>query len=361
MNDRRHLGLDAVQLKDVLLRVLARYGKVDELPSGDITVTLAHLDQLNLNLSVKDAAMSSLAEQLRVVTAIDTSREPSALARQLAQVTLTVYRAGLSLGGPTDAKELGSLVGQVSRDYAIETALVFAWSRKPVLYPDRLDRTDTRFALTMNDDNLLGEIFEESFAAPLIARPGRHSKAASTSAIPRTDSNGADSATPPERLLTATSFFGLLRSAEVRTWTDREVVSLIRAYYALEPPISPPLALATASQYHFSEDDWSHLYDSLFGQDTTTSLSDSGTYVQAVGRPPTGGLLSSTSFLNLFATKELCGWTNRELVRLLHEHYTGTLEIPAANPAIAAHNNSVSGEDWSRLYSAVFGPSRGAL
>jgi hypothetical protein len=322
MNDRR--VLDANHLYRTLLRVARAYvrdrARRYGLSTAALTLPIRDID--NGTIKIDTGRIERLAEQLRVVTAIEASQTIEDLARLLAQIALVVNYSVSAMG---DDRPM-SVAHKMSTNYAFECAAEYARVHHYAIDLTKIPEERAVIALMTNDDRMLSRIFHESLEiAGRTAGTGRHALRTSPGSIrPDPDllrqledqtaaSTTLNSQPLPEveRQLSAPAYWNMRSNAAMEGWSVHEVLMLIEEH----------LSSAKARQRHW--------------------------FVEADGDRH----LSAQAYSNLRSTASLRGWSVYEILLLIEEHLS-----PALIPQLAHYSNTESGTDWERLHAWILPP-----
>jgi tetratricopeptide (TPR) repeat protein len=138
-------------------------------------------------------------------------------------------------------------------------------------------------------------------------------------------------AAPEARALSARTYRSLRSIAELENWSSEQVLQLLEDY--LSP--TPQLDLERLQAW--------------MGEHTGTVMES-----RRVPHPSSSSAdrtLSARSYSNLRSIAELENWSSEQVLQLIEEHLS-----PDLQPDLWHHSDTVSGDDWQRLYESLHRP-----
>jgi len=340
MNVRR--SLDAIHLKNILLREIKNTGEILDYRSRgrEIIISLLCRGFPSVEIQISDRAIEALAEQIRVVTAIDLCADPEAFTRMLAQIALIGYRGGPKvIASSAYAREIMPLTDNICTEFAVACAVAFARSHEYDIDRSRISPAETTIALVMIDDGMLARIFGEALIAPGAAGPGRYAKPAE----PESDAGreagrltrpAADRAAGAGRRLLASGYWRLLTIAQLEGWGPRQILAVIDLL------LGPRRTTPQATELMRSLNAW---------------LADVRPIPGLVPKNASRQLLAP-SYWNLRSIARVERWSPDEILRLIDEHLNPTLDPTTLDPNFVRYSDNGSGRDWKLLYDWMFRP-----
>ena len=344
MNQRR--VLDATHLRDIFLWIIRTKGTVREYrPNAEETIIVfSSIDFPSVDIEISSLAIDTLAEQLRVLTAVDVSANAEDFARLLAQIAIVANYAGPKVSGPEiNSDAIESFADKICIEFAVVCAVSFADSFNYRIDPAKIPKQETSIALIMNDEDVLAFIFGESLhLIPGSAGPGRHARPE-----PRNDAEhdaeafiqylenqlaGVNPIPNPasryiDRQPSASNYTKLRFIAALEGWTAEQMLILIDGY------LSPYAAQRYAEVLIRYLEDRHPDVNPVLNRVTKDAERQ----------------LSAVSHWNLRSIAALEGWYDHQVLLLIDEHL-----YPALDPELIHHSNTISGLDWRRMYDSMF-------
>lgn len=340
--------LDAAHLEAILLWVARNHGFVLGCSSEEINYNVQILDSNASGIAGKidRNAIKSLAEHLRVVTAIDVSGNSEALTRILAQIALMVNVAGPKVGHvETESTEISPTVYALCSKFAVACAVSFAEHHGYQLDTGKIPYDETSFALLMNDDELLSKIFSNAIHGPHNPRTSPSSDDSLNGIISAFENSLAAidpiprSRVKTERKLPAPTYFHLRRTAHREQRQPREFLTQLDDYFNSMPELESHAADNASTEIP--------TYFARFSVKKTRPATSSSDIDRS---------LPATNYWNLRSIARAAGWTSNVQITLIEEHL-----YPALSRQLVQHNNSIAGGDWLRLYSWIYEQNREVL
>lgn len=275
MDELHFLSVD--DLKRILVWVISLNGDVLEVDGKLLYRAQGPHGRGGVSLEINHRTIEKLVEELRVVTVLSVSSDPTRVAGLLASVARIVGQTGPKVTRPTAAlfaKTLGT-------DFGVASAAYLARARGYVIQLSKLPWDEIDLAVRYQDQRLLTQIFEGALGIAQFSssidqggidqverRVPPERDHGETEALMRyyesqfaaEDSQRSILVSAAGRELSAESYWNLRSIAEMEEWDSETVLSLIDEH--LYPNVHPSFVYYNVT---VSGSDWLRLYRWLHG------------------------------------------------------------------------------------------------
>jgi hypothetical protein len=315
----RHL-LDSDEILDRLHWAFKGHGDIISCNDVDVAMSakLRMTDGTDMLLSVSRRAIDNLAEQIRIITAIDATGTPAAFAQIVGHIALITFEAGPKGHNlpPNDSHRV-AVIEDICIDFGIACAILYAEHHNCLINFHSIPRDEICLAIVLRDQQLLGETLMRYALAGRYGLNQLVQYVQTQHDIGSADEEG-ELADTSQLSISPTTYCDLRAISEEQGWDADQLLMSIGEY------LNPALAPSRPGRHEKVDSD---------------------------------RVLLAAHYWNLRSVGARNSWNSAEMVLLVEEHF-----FPSSlEPALVAYGNKGAGPDWERLHNWKFGSGGGVL